>query len=311
MSADEPTTVPRDCFCGSHNTWRPYLHLRRNALRAVRCRACGLVVVVNTPINESNLADSYSLCAFEGDRDFCSKNLYRAYYQECGYEDYDPANMTIKQFDRILDELPCLQPSARSVLDVGCATGVFLERARRRGYAVKGVEVNDERAQYAREHFRVEVVKDLLQAPFSRGEFDVITLLDVIEHLPVALLDPMLCRMAYVLAPEGVVVVRTPAEDALLRVLAKAAYWGSFRCVEIFMPLFYSYEHILNFAPASLRAAMARHGLHSIRERREEENPERLNLHPASRLLLRGLYLVSAVTGRQHKMVHFYGKVRR
>ena len=61
-----------------------------------------------------------------------------------------------------------------------CATGIFLDGMRRRGWRVQGVELSSEAALYARNRFGLEVFAgELEEAGFPDGTFDVVTLWDV------------------------------------------------------------------------------------------------------------------------------------
>lgn len=106
--------------------------------------------------------------------------------------------------------LPYFQ-KARSVLDMGCGRGEFLELLREAGIAARGVELNQELVNLAREK-GLEVVRDdgleyLRNLP--EGELDGIFLSQVIEHLgPENLRD--LVREAFLkLAPGGVLLAET------------------------------------------------------------------------------------------------------
>lgn len=73
----------------------------------------------------------------------------------------------------------------RSLLDVGCATGNFLMVARENGWNGLGIEPVQKAAQLARDYYGLEVISGTLESadlPFS--SFDVITMWDVLEHLP-------------------------------------------------------------------------------------------------------------------------------
>lgn len=71
------------------------------------------------------------------------------------------------------------------LLDVGCATGRFLEEMRANGWGVEGVEVSAHAAAIAQEEYELKVFNGPL-AEFEAPEytFDVVTLWDVLEHLP-------------------------------------------------------------------------------------------------------------------------------
>lgn len=75
--------------------------------------------------------------------------------------------------------------SPGEALDVGCATGGFLAALRRRGWHVRGVEVNAEVAACTRTRTGIDVFPgDLLEASYPDRAFDLVTLWDVLEHIP-------------------------------------------------------------------------------------------------------------------------------
>jgi SAM-dependent methyltransferase len=71
------------------------------------------------------------------------------------------------------------------LLDVGCATGNFINEMRRRGgWDVFGVEPNREAAAYAIQRFGHRIhIGTLADAGFPPASFDVITMWNVLEHL--------------------------------------------------------------------------------------------------------------------------------
>ena len=295
------------CIFCKKGVLEEYFRLRKNSLQTIRCSHCGIVVVCNTPINGDNLSAFYSMNAFQGKRELQDTDLYSGYYANC-FAGYDHDDLTIRQFETILSDISsCLETAnTPALLDVGCATGVFLDLARKADFSVKGVEISKELSQYAREHFSLEVKNDLLQAHFPSHEFDVVTLLDVIEHFPLSIFQTMLAEIFRILKPGGILVVRTPSEDALLRNIAKTIYYGTLKQIQTPMHLFYSYEHILNFAPASLNSGLQQYGFSPLLQKREEENPERLNMSGIMKNLLKGIYVFSGLFHKQHKILHFY-----
>ena len=70
-----------------------------------------------------------------------------------------------------------------SILDIGCGSGWFLARARQMGFRVKGVEVGSLPVQLLKQKgFEVECGS--LEAIPANWQPDVITLFEVLEHLP-------------------------------------------------------------------------------------------------------------------------------
>lgn len=72
-------------------------------------------------------------------------------------------------------------PHFRSLLDMGCGTGVFLNYMNQKGHEVFGVENNSKARKICLQN-KLKVVKK--REDFSSQTFDVITLWHVLEHLP-------------------------------------------------------------------------------------------------------------------------------
>jgi len=300
------------CFVCGKGSFAPYIYLRKNSLEAARCLSCGFVYVTNSPITPSNIADFYTMDAYKGKRVLQETHLYETYYKNA-FVGYDEQDLTIRQFAGIIQDIRGLLGNKRdaSLLDVGCATGVFLDLARKEKFFVKGVEVSKDLAEYARKEFCLEVYNDLIDAAFPPESFDVVTMLDVIEHIPPSLLSAIIGDIYRILKPGGVLVIRTPAEDALLRGIAKFIFLCSRRKIEFPMHFFYSYEHILSFSSKTLAMLIMRFGFKPCLSRREEENPDRLNMHKIFKTLLRISYIFSGAFGREHKILQYYKKDKK
>jgi len=100
--------------------------------------------------------------------------------------------------------------AAKSVLDVGCGAGLFLDQAKAGGLRTFGMELNQAAASLARNKGH-RVFSDLLTSQFTENcpeRFDVITLFQVVEHLP----DPIavLKQAKKLLAKDGQIIVSVP-----------------------------------------------------------------------------------------------------
>lgn len=97
-----------------------------------------------------------------------------------------------------------------ALLDVGCATGEFLQGMRRQGgWQVHGVELTPEVAQIARDRHQLDIFTGTLeQAAYPAKRFDVVTLWDVLEHL----YDPAatLREIHRILKDDGILLIRVP-----------------------------------------------------------------------------------------------------
>ncbi len=182
----------------------------------VRCSDCDLVFVANPP-GQEEVAAFYSAAA--------------DYHEEL----LDPADTAFARMRKVaqrhLRVLGRTIPSAdgRSLLDIGCSSGLFLDQARAAGYAVKGVELSPNTAAFARDHFHLDVHRgNWRDAGYPDGSFDVITLFDVVEHL----LDPLgeLAALRRLLKPGGLLLQSTPNIDGLFprlsyRLAKRLDYW--------------------------------------------------------------------------------------
>lgn len=135
------------------------------------------------------------------------------------------------------------------LLDVGCATGVFLDGMRRLGWQAQGVEPSPYAAAYARRRFGLEVHEGLLEeAGLPAASFDAITMWDVLEHVHEP--RPVLAELARLLRPGGVLVLSLPNPDSLeARLLGQ--YWLGWD-----LP-----RHLNLYRPAQLRVHLARHAM--------------------------------------------------
>jgi SAM-dependent methyltransferase len=166
-----------------------------------RCRECGLIYLNPRP-----------------DR------LEIHHYYPQAYEPYSPAiddelslwrrlNRRYGMFKRVQMIQARLKIKGRA-LDVGCATGVFLEALQRHGWEVHGVEPNAEAAAYARSRLRLDVFNgELVQARFPACYFDLVTLWHVLEHVHQP--RQMLLEAARITRPGGMLVLALPNPDSL------------------------------------------------------------------------------------------------
>lgn len=108
------------------------------------------------------------------------------------------------------------------LLEIGAAYGLFSFLAKRAGFEVTAIEMDARCCQILRENVGIEAIEtdDIAGAFQGLGQFDVIVMWQVIEHLP----DPwtILTEAARHLAPGGVLILDTPNPDAFqFRVLGR------------------------------------------------------------------------------------------
>lgn len=161
-----------------------------------------------------------------------------------GYFDYEmiPPSEFLWRINLIKYLCPC--PSEGKLLDIGCATGKFLEMARSNGWDVYGVEISAYAANRARNRGLNVHTGTLESASYDTGFFDIITAFDVLEHL----VDPkgFLHEVRRILKPGGTFILLTPNAGAY-RAKTLGDQWIGFTA---------SLEHTLYFTPDSLRTIL-------------------------------------------------------
>jgi 2-polyprenyl-3-methyl-5-hydroxy-6-metoxy-1,4-benzoquinol methylase len=110
------------------------------------------------------------------------------------------------------------------LLDVGCATGIFLDEAAARGWDIAGVDLSHWAVQQARRRGLSRVYEcDLYSLP-EPGSFDCVTMLDYIEHDPHP--GRLVERVAQLLRPGGLLYITSPDIGGLAARLLGSRWWG-------------------------------------------------------------------------------------
>lgn len=145
------------------------------------------------------------------------------------------------------------------LLDVGCGTGLFLEAASARGWEVAGVELSMTAAAEARRRVGERVaVGTLEEAKFSDDTFDVVTLWEVIEHVPQPV--KLLSEVRRVLRPGGVLLLSTPNGRSLFHRIAHWSYILTLGRWNFPARRIYSSGHLYYFTKQTLLAALLKAG---------------------------------------------------
>jgi 2-polyprenyl-6-hydroxyphenyl methylase/3-demethylubiquinone-9 3-methyltransferase len=108
----------------------------------------------------------------------------------------------------------------KTALDVGCGAGLLAEPLARLGAKVTGLDATPELVGAARDHaakIGLEIDYRAGDVQEVEGQFDLVTCMEVIEH--VADPAPFVQALAKRLAPDGLLVLSTPNQTALSRLL--------------------------------------------------------------------------------------------
>jgi len=138
------------------------------------------------------------------------------------------------------------------VLDVGCATGSFLEVADAEGWEVYGLERSPYASRVARRKFGDRIYEGILEdAHYADETFDFITLSDLLEHIRD--LQSFMREVFRILKSSGFLMIETP-NVASLSCRLMGGRW-----------VHYKAEHLYYFSPDTLRELLVRHDFTPLR----------------------------------------------
>ncbi|MGA0767816.1 MAG: glycosyltransferase [bacterium] len=150
--------------CGNHHFSYPYIKKFRWLLQ---CKSCGFMFVYPQPTKEE-LEEIYS----------------ENYFDEWGSKEAENAlrEIKMKTYEKQLLEIGKFQ-DFHTILDIGCGLGYSLDSAVEQGYEITGVEFNEVIANEIRQRHE-KIYTDLDEILAKNQKYDVITLMEVLEHLP-------------------------------------------------------------------------------------------------------------------------------
>ena len=169
-----------------------------NGFDIIDCKVCGFKHAIPLPsIKELDEVYSHEYYTTE-------KPLYIEHYLE------DKKWWDIVYSDRYDIFEYNLSQSRRRILDVGSGPGLFLNKGKERGWEVKGIEPSAQAAAYSRDTLGLDIEETFLDrdSVAKLGQFDVVNLGEVLEHLP----DPleMLKLVHGLLDDEGLICIIVP-----------------------------------------------------------------------------------------------------
>jgi len=171
--------------------------------RVLKCAGCGLHFV-DVPYKETSIKDMDY---------YWAEDIYKNEEESIG-----------GWVEKELDKIERYEKGGK-LLDLGCSFGYLIERASARGWEVAGIEISRKVVEkYLKDRAGTLNVFNgtLEEAGYADGEFDVVTMFDVIEHLenPAGTID----EVGRVLRPGGLLVVETPREESLFKLVAHCLF---------------------------------------------------------------------------------------
>ena len=225
-------------LCDTHNE-----HSRTATLHHYRCTECGVVFVADR-VGQEELAEAYS-------------SLDPAqYYEEIGKQNE-------RKFEACIKDLSALAPLESRILDLGTGNGQFVEKLVSRGF--KNVSCHEiPGSDLSRvERLGCGTYRDYDYATIPSETFDLVTLLDVAEHVP----DPQYLFLSChrVLRRGGKVYLHTPVVtrfDRLMHRVQKVPVVRKFG--QVWQRARTSIFHLQNYTPKALEALLRGSGFEKV-----------------------------------------------
>ena len=163
-------------------------------------------------------------------------------YNSYDYEASESTNETISKKDSIVQKLTSMT-QVKSVLDVGCGNGEWLDSFRRRGCSTYGTEYNERQRKVALSKGHKLLDGGLFPLVDEGQSFDIIVFTEVIEHIQ----NPkeVLSNFNKLLNNKGILFITTPNFSAIERYILGDS-WGI-----VCYP-----EHLTYFTPKTLNLVL-------------------------------------------------------
>jgi 2-polyprenyl-3-methyl-5-hydroxy-6-metoxy-1,4-benzoquinol methylase len=171
----------------------------KNGFDLYRCGKCGLIFVWPTSGDYTKI---YSEDYFSG-----AKN-------SLGYADYEgDKEMMAGAFSAYLEKMEKVFPKKGKLLDVGAATGHFVELAKEKGWDASGIEISQYAAEIGGKKGLKIITGKFETHHFSENYFDIVTFWDVLEHFEKPELVVRQARK--ILKSGGILALNTPDSSSL------------------------------------------------------------------------------------------------
>jgi len=234
--------ISGECFCCGSRESRDAA-IRKDGLVIKECSKCGFAFLDPRP-SPRQLAQYYGDGYFNGAKDFFHGKNY------CLERDKSIHDGAVTGYREIISNFDV---AGKTVLDVGCASGALLYMLKKHETKeVVGIDSAEYPVSFGVEHYGLDLRPVALEsANLPDAYFDLITLIDVIEHIED--INAFLIELRRVLKPGGNIFIITPNYQAYQLARAK---W---------ICLFKDFEHLQYLTRKSLEVIGKEHNLHLVR----------------------------------------------
>jgi len=184
-----------------------------------------------------------------------------------------PTDIFVRERKKIIPLIEKIRHDGGIILDVGCGCGFLLSYLEKKKWKCYGVEPSNYASQIASANGVNIIAKYVNDIKPSEYKFDIILLMDVIEHIPDA--NALIKTLYNLLKPRGYLIIETGNINSLNSKICKHkwAYFGS-------------YEHISFYNPPSISYLLKKNGFRILRI-------QKISHHGA--FLINGIYMLKNI----------------
>lgn len=207
-----PLITINNCpICGSSETSKAFdavdYFSTKETFPVCDCRSCGFRFTNNFPSDDiiGRYYDSPDYISHSDSKKGFTNFLYHFFRKRMLKKKVNLVSKYVSESQNMCGNIA--QQHTR-LLDIGCATGYFLNTAKKKGYTVSGIEKNIKARDYAISNFGLDVKDEQSLWNIENESFDVITLWHVLEHMQK--LNEVIDKLKSILAPNGTLVLALP-----------------------------------------------------------------------------------------------------
>lgn len=164
-----------------------------------KCNSCGLISTFPAP-DESKISEYYKSEKYVSHSSKPSGLFEFAYHQV--------RQITLKSKAKITSKYS----HGKKLLDIGCATGEYLQTCKKQGFEVSGVEPNQKAREIALANYGLKIGDLNSLNSFSPESFDVITMWHVLEH--VHDINERMAKINQLLKLNGIAIIAVPNPES-------------------------------------------------------------------------------------------------
>jgi len=229
-----------ECPACKTDQFKPFLSCKDNTVsretfQIVACQNCGFKFTNPRP-EESKLGDYYKSEKYISHSN-SSKGLINSIYQ------------FVRKYT-LIKKLQLVERTnygkEKTLLDIGCGTGEFLNICKNAKWKTFGIEPGNEARKYALENYFLDVKYESALKDFPDNHFEIITLWHVLEH--VSKLEERILELKRLLKKDGNLIVAVP-NCASLDAKIYGQFWAAYD-----LP-----RHLYHFTPKDIEFIFSKH----------------------------------------------------